>query len=154
VADRSIKTLENSKTDVIVAGAISRSGTEKNAISIFDSVTYLRQEDYVRYSQACVTANLCMRRETFLSVGPFDERFHEAACEDWEWSTRARRRAIPIVFDRLAIVDHPCMDHWRQLRRKAERLGRGELLLRRMTDRRIRRALWHYGQDKFGSSGS
>src|SRR3712207_7180803 len=46
-----------------------------------------------RSSGACVSANLFMRREIFLAVGPFDESFPEAACEDWERSLRARRRS-------------------------------------------------------------
>jgi predicted amidohydrolase len=130
--------LEKTGGQAIVAGAISRSGVEANAISRFDSASYLRQEDYVRYLGACVTANLFMRRDTFLKVGPFDERFREAACEDWEWAGRARRRSIPIVFARSAVVDHPCMNKLVQLRRKAERLARGEQMLREIVDPRAR----------------
>jgi GT2 family glycosyltransferase len=116
--------------DKIVAGAITRSGARSNWVSFFDSVNYLQQENYVRYSGACVTANLIMHRSTFERVGPFDETFHEAACEDWEWAGRARRQSIPILFDASAAVDHPCMWRLRQLKRKAQRLGRGELTLK------------------------
>lgn len=129
-----LQTLTRSGRPAIVAGAITRSGARTNWISLFDSVSYLQQEAYARHAGACVTANVVMHRSVFERVGPFDESFPEAACEDWEWSTRAGRRAIPIVFDAGAVVDHPCMDRLGQLKRKAERLARGQLVLSRKSD--------------------
>jgi GT2 family glycosyltransferase len=116
---------------VIVAGAITRSGVSRNWVSLYDRSTYLRQQQYVRSSGACVTANLVVHRDVFACVGPFDERFVEAACEDWDWSQRAHSAGVEIVFDAEAAVDHPCMARLAQLRAKAERLARGELRLRR-----------------------
>jgi predicted amidohydrolase/GT2 family glycosyltransferase len=124
-----VDALQETGSKAIIAGAISRSGARVNAISLFDSVSYLQQENYVIYSGACVTANVCMHRKTFFDVGTFDETFREAACEDWEWSIRARRRSIPIVFARSAVVDHPCMKSFQELKRKAQRLARGEVRL-------------------------
>jgi len=118
----------------IVAGAITRSGARKNWVSLFDSVSYLQQENYVQYSRCFVTANLVMSRSAFRNVGQFNEQFHEAACEDWEWAARARQLNIPLLFGKHAIVDHPCMDKLSQLKRKAKRLGRGELMLRRLNE--------------------
>lgn len=123
-----LATLARADEPVVVAGGITRSGAEAGWVSLFDSVTYLRQESYVRRSHACVTANVVMPRAVFERVGPFDEAFLEA-CEDWEWSARAQRQAVPIVFDPTAVVDHPCMSRLRDLKLKAERLGRSELLL-------------------------
>jgi GT2 family glycosyltransferase len=126
--------LRKDGADQIVAGSITRSGARHNWISFFDSVNYLQQENYVKYSGACVTANIIMHRATFERVGPFDETFYEAACEDWEWAGRARRQSVPIVFDASAAVDHPCMRRLRQLKHKAQRLGRGELMLKARTN--------------------
>jgi GT2 family glycosyltransferase len=120
----------------VVAGAITRSGASHNWVSYFDSVKYLQQENYVKYSKACVTANLIMHRTTFERVGFFDETFREGACEDWEWATRASDHSVSLVFDASALVDHPCMTTLHQLRLKAQRLGRGELILRAKTDPR------------------
>jgi predicted amidohydrolase/GT2 family glycosyltransferase len=124
-----LTTLSRAGRPAIVAGTITRSGARATWVSLFDSVSYLQQESYVRYSGACVSANVVMNRSSFERLGPFDESFREAACEDWEWSTRAGRHSIPIVFDAAAVVDHPCMERLGQLKRKAERLARGELLL-------------------------
>jgi GT2 family glycosyltransferase len=115
----------------VVAGAITRSGAEENLVSRFDSISYLRQENYVRYSKAFVTANVILHRSVFERVGGFDESFPEAAGEDWDWARRAGRLGVPIVYDEKAAIDHPCMTGVRALRAKAERLGRGEERLRR-----------------------
>ncbi len=61
-----------------------------------------------------------MPRAVFERVGPFEESVVEAACEDWEWATRARRRAAPVVFDPSAALDHPCMSRLPDLKLKAE----------------------------------
>jgi glycosyltransferase involved in cell wall biosynthesis len=129
-----LATLGRAAGPTVVAGAIGRWGARASWVSLFDSVSYLQQENYVRYSRACVTANVVMHRSTFERIGPFDESFREAACEDWEWSLRARERSVAIVFNGSAAVEHPCMERLDQLRRKAERLARGELQLRRKTD--------------------
>jgi GT2 family glycosyltransferase len=70
-------------------------------------------------------------RDVWIKVGPFDEGFPEAACEDWEWSTRATLQGVRIVYCPDAAVKHPVHCTWRELRRKARRLVRGELLLAR-----------------------
>lgn len=114
----------------VVAGAITRSGAEQNLVSRFDSVSYLRQQDYVRYSKAFVTANVTMYRSVFDRVGGFDESFPEAAGEDWDWARRAGRLGVPIVYAEKAAIDHPCLTDSTALRAKAERLGRGEARLR------------------------
>jgi glycosyltransferase involved in cell wall biosynthesis len=124
-----LATLARAGEPVVVAGNITRSGAEASWASLFDSVVFLRQESYVRRPGACVTANVVMPRAVLDRVGLFDESFVEAACEDWEWSSRARRQAVPIVFDRSAAVDHPCVSGIHELKLKAERIGRSERLL-------------------------
>jgi succinoglycan biosynthesis protein ExoO len=118
-------------TGSIVAGTITRSRSRGSWTSLYDSVTYLQQEHYVRGVGACVTANLFVHRAVFTAIGPFDTNFDEAAFEDWEWAQRARTIGIPIVYEPGAVVDHPCMLHFVEAKRKAERLARGELLMQR-----------------------
>ncbi len=125
-----VSALQNKMDAAVVAGRIVRTGADRSWVSLFDSVSYLQQENYVRYSGACVTANVVMRRSTFERVGAFDEQFYEAACEDWEWSGRARQAQVTIMYDAFAIVEHPCMLRLCELRLKARRLGRGEVILR------------------------
>jgi glycosyltransferase involved in cell wall biosynthesis len=121
----------------LVAGSILRAHPPQNWISLYDTVNFLQQEQYVRHSQAFVTANLFIPRTLFELVGFFDERFEEAACEDWEWATRARRRGIPVMYDGQAAVTHPSFSKFAQLQAKVERLARGELLLKSLNGRDI-----------------
>ena len=122
-----LATMGDGASDCVVAGAIVRSGARRSWVSLYDSVTYLRQEDYVKSANACVTANLLVHRMVFERIGQFDQGFDEAAFEDWEWSLRARRAGVPIIYAAGAVVDHPCMTQMGEVRRKAERLARGEL---------------------------
>jgi GT2 family glycosyltransferase/glycosyltransferase involved in cell wall biosynthesis len=126
----------------VVAGAIVRPGADRNAVSLYDSVTYLQQERYVRGPRAFVTANLLVHRLAFERVGPFDDGFEEAAFEDWEWALRARAAGVPVVYEPAAAVEHPCMHSLAELRRKTERLARGRVVMgRKMGDAATRPAL-------------
>jgi glycosyltransferase involved in cell wall biosynthesis len=126
-----LATLRGGGAGQVVAGGIARSGARRSLVALYDSIAYLRQEQYVRYSDGCVTANVFVHRATFAQIGPFDTAFGEAAAEDWEWALRARRAGFAISYAEDAVVDHPCMSLLAELKRKAERLARGELTLRR-----------------------
>ena len=129
-----VDALRKAGQEAVVAGAITRSGADRNLVSRFDALSYLRQESYVRYSKALVTANMITHRSVFELVGGFDESFPEAAGEDWDWAWRAGQRGVRIVYDEKAAIDHPCMTDAHALRAKAERLGRGEARLRQKHD--------------------
>jgi GT2 family glycosyltransferase len=133
-----LRTMRQGGAAHVIAGAITRSGERDGLVSLYDSVTFLRQEAYVKGSGAFVTANLVVHRAVFERVGPFDPRFDLAAFEDWDWALRARRAGIPIRYAPAAVVDHPCMTRLAQLKAKAERLARGEVIYRRKHGRRPR----------------
>jgi GT2 family glycosyltransferase len=137
--DAAVTALHGAASGSIVAGMVTRSRVRNNAISLYDSVTFLQQEAYVKWSHAFVTANLVVPRSVFDRIGPFDQMFSEAAFEDWDWALRARRANIPIHYEPTAVVDHPCMAEFRQLKAKMERLSRGEILFRRKYGRMMRR---------------
>jgi cellulose synthase/poly-beta-1,6-N-acetylglucosamine synthase-like glycosyltransferase len=130
-----VKTLRR-RRGAVIAGRIRRTEKPFNWVSLYDSLTYLQQEFYVRYCRACVTANIITERDTFERIGPFDERFTEAACEDWEWSTRATSKGIQLLYEASAVVLHPHLRNFRQLRSKAERIGRGEAIFSRVNGKR------------------
>jgi GT2 family glycosyltransferase len=129
--------LRTEARDSVVAGAISRSNARRNWVSRYDSLVFLKQEDYVTNGAGCVTANVVVHRSVFERIGPFNERFTEAAGEDSEWAMRAQRAGIRIRYGRGAIVDHPCMERPIDLARKARRLARGDLLMQRVTGQAI-----------------
>jgi GT2 family glycosyltransferase/predicted amidohydrolase len=123
----------------VVAGSIARTSGRSNRIGLFDRATFLQQEAYVRRFQAFFTANCFVPRAVFERVGPFDERFKEAAYEDREWALRAGRQSVSVVYDPGAAVTIPCLETWAALRAKVELLTRGEFVLKKMTRPRLPR---------------
>jgi GT2 family glycosyltransferase len=142
--------------DSVIAGAITRSGARANMVSLYDSVTFLRQEAYVRWSHALVTANLVVHRSVFQRVGDFDPAFNQAAFEDWDWSLRAGRAGMTIRYAPCAAIDHPCMCGFGQLKAKVTRLARGEIIFRRKYRRRAPRPalavmIWDHARRAWGA---
>jgi GT2 family glycosyltransferase len=105
------------------------------AVRSYEALAYHDQKGYVEHCKACTTGGMLVSKHSWLKVGPFDEHFPEAACEDWEWSTRASAQGLPIIFATNAVVRHPVHVSWPQLRHKARRQARGELLLARKRSR-------------------
>lgn len=115
----------------VLAGHIEHSfssGAKRTAAEAYDSVTFLQQQRYVEDHQACVTANMFVYREHFWRVGAFDEEFGEPAGEDWEWAERARRAGTTFRYSSTTQVFHPALRTVRDLRKKLERVLRGNFL--------------------------
>lgn len=104
-------------------------------VKLYEALAYHDQKGYVEECQACITGGMFIPKDVWIRVGPFDEDFSEAACEDWEWSTRATSQGVPILYAPLAVVSHPVHSGWGELRTKARRLVRGEFLLARKRNR-------------------
>jgi O-antigen biosynthesis protein len=72
---------------------------------------YLREVDY------CSGASLLVRRNVFLEVGGFDEKFAPAYCEDADLSFRLRLKGLQTVYQpRSEIVHFEGASHGRDLR--------------------------------------
>lgn len=68
--------------------------------------------------------NLSCRRRVWDRVGPFDERYPFPACEDSDWSTRARLAGYRLQFEPRAVVSHhPARSSLRHLWQHAVRFG-------------------------------
>lgn len=52
------------------------------------------------------TLNFALARDVFVHVGGFDETFHGAAGEDWDFCDRLRRAGYRIAFEPGSVVDH------------------------------------------------
>ncbi len=132
--EKAVQAAEVKNLECVIACNIkpSRSGSGKPAVEWYEALEYHNQKGYVEACQACITGAMIVPRRVWLSVGPFNEAFSEAACEDWEWSTRASSYGVPIIYAAEAIVTHPVHTSWYELREKANRLARGELRLARM----------------------
>ncbi len=96
--------------------------SERRLAELVDASRFLRQDRYVREGFGA-TANLFVRREVFDAVGPFDARLSSGG--DYEHGRRATRAGFPIVLAEDAVVVHPCRSTFRELFKKAERVGFG-----------------------------
>lgn len=91
--------------------------------AMVDVVHHLDQRRYVEDQGCAVTANLLTTHEVVRRVGPFDERLLSSG--DFEWTTRARRAGVPLVYASDVMVVHLPRISARELLRKSIRVARG-----------------------------
>jgi tetratricopeptide (TPR) repeat protein len=89
--EKAVAAVERSGLTSIVACHIKSRLSNSGSVGVqwYQAITFHQQQAYVEISKACITAALIVPRAVWCETGPFDEDFPEAACEDWEWSTRA-----------------------------------------------------------------
>jgi GT2 family glycosyltransferase len=131
--EKAVAAAEAENNNCVVACNIQPRVPKSGALSVcrYEALMYHAQKHYVQKEQACITGGMIVPVYVWLKVGPFDEDFPEAACEDWEWSTRASSLGFRIIYAEDAVVSHPVHRSWRELREKSHRLARGELRLAR-----------------------
>ena len=104
-----VDALRKAGPDAVVAGAITRSGADRNLVSRFDALSYLRQKSYVRYSKALVTANM-ITHTVRVRPGRWVRRvLPRGRRRGLGLGWRAGQRRGAIVYDEKAAIDHPCM---------------------------------------------
>lgn len=87
-------------------------------VEAFEQIFAFRQRDYVEKKRFSATANLFVRREAMLAVGPFTN----GLSEDVDWCRRAVALGFHLAFNPKSIVSHPARRDWSELIRKWERL--------------------------------
>jgi GT2 family glycosyltransferase len=135
--EKAVELARKEKLKSVVACNVKPWGPQWGSAGVkwYQALVYHNQKGFVETAQACITGGMLVPRNIWVSVGQFDEGFPDAACEDWEWSTRASSQGVRIVYAPLAVVSHPVHTKWQDLRIKARRLVRGELLLARKRGR-------------------
>jgi len=96
---------------------------------LWDSLNFLRQENYVRDQGWAATANMVTFRSTFNVVGEFDQRLKSGG--DRDWGERASRAGVKALYCAESVVRHPARPRMRELHLKARRVSRGDVELRR-----------------------
>lgn len=131
--EQGVATVEQHNLNCVVACNIKPGLNHQGSAGVrwYEAITFHEQKHYVEKEKACITGGMFVPKQVWLSVGPFDEDFPEAACEDWDWSTRASGSGVPITYAAAAVVTHPVHCSWSELRAKSLRLARGEILLAR-----------------------
>ena len=87
-------------------------------VEAFERVFAFQQRDYIENKRFSATANLFVRREAALAIGPFTN----GLSEDVDWCRRAAALGFHLAFNPKSIVAHPARRDWSELIRKWERL--------------------------------
>jgi glycosyltransferase involved in cell wall biosynthesis len=103
-------------------------GPAPTLAAMVDVIHHLDQQRYVEEYGSAVTANLVTERSVFDRVGPFHEGLRSSG--DVEWTTRAVRAGIPLVYAPEVVVTHHPRTRARQLLRKSSRVAQGGSALR------------------------
>lgn len=85
------------------------------------------------------TSNLGMRRDVFMGLGGFDERFRTAAAEDRDFCDRAHAGGHSLVMEETAVVHHFHDLDARSFLSQAASYGRGEVTYRALCAERGQR---------------
>lgn len=102
-----VKALSREPRPDIIGGRVEVVGREAQALGIFETyqvVNGFYPEAGIREGRG-TTANLMTRRALFEEIGPFRSEFQSGA--DAEWTLRAVKRGLTLVYAPEPIVQHP-----------------------------------------------
>lgn len=111
----------------LVGGGIKftfRSNYHPNIFELYDSLTGLDQEHYIKNKQFSVTANLFTFRHVFVEVGLFNTMARSTS--DMEWGQRVAAKGYRLLYGPDALVYHPARATWAMLLRKILRVAGGQ----------------------------
>jgi len=117
-------------------------GDRPNPVEYVDSLSYLRQWEYVTQEHYAAGANLFTWRKVFDEAGLFDERLLNLG--DKEWGQRVHATQWEIVFAEQAVVWHPARATLGALMAKARRQTRANHRIAELKGERLRGAIGRF----------
>jgi GT2 family glycosyltransferase len=113
----------------LIGGAIQFcfQGKHPTGVEYIDSLSYLRQQDYVMQEHYAASANLFVHRSVFEAVGRFDQRLINLG--DKEFCQRADAAGFRVAYCPNAMVWHPARTTLQALLHKARRQARASVKL-------------------------
>jgi glycosyltransferase involved in cell wall biosynthesis len=110
------------KPGTIISGEVEIQVTDKKNIwEVFDSFAHLNNKENASVGKIA-TANLIVRKEDYLSIGFFEERFSGG---DHDWSLRAKRKGFEIIYNEEVKVLHPSRKLYQEIINKSKRMAYG-----------------------------
>lgn len=117
-----LKIIRNSiRTGEVIAGKIYLDNIDNGLWETFDQIAHLNSEKNA-INNCVATANMAVTKHDFLKVGLFEERFSGG---DYEWSQRAVKNGLNILFIPEAMVHHPTRKSFEQILKKEQRIAFG-----------------------------
>jgi glycosyltransferase involved in cell wall biosynthesis len=98
-------------------------GSKPNPAELFESIYAFQQESNAK-NGVSVTANMFSRKNTFDSVGPFNDKMLSGG--DIEWATRAKAKGHLIQYSAETIVKHPARKDLKMMAKKSRRVASGK----------------------------
>ncbi|MFW6030034.1 MAG: glycosyltransferase [Halanaerobiales bacterium] len=122
------------RDDLIISGNIELFlDDKKNIWENFDKIVHMRNDLRIKNKQIA-TANMAVRKKTFLKIGFFSE---VKSGGDFSWAEKAASLNIVIFYKQNIIVFHPSRKSYQEIRKKLNRLAYGEGQLYRESDKSI-----------------
>lgn len=114
--------INKSNKSKVISGEVEIQVLDKHNIwEVFDSFAHLNNKENAPKGKVA-TANLIVTRVDFLRVGYFEERFSGG---DHDWSLRAKKNGLEILYDESIKVLHPSRDSFFQILNKSKRMAFG-----------------------------
>jgi glycosyltransferase involved in cell wall biosynthesis len=121
-----IKALKKIQFDGLVGGKVIFTFQKKdnpNLIELYDSITHLKNKEYVEKDNFAVTGNMFTSKAVFDEVGLFDDELKSGG--DREWGERVSRANKSVVFADKALNYHHARSSIKQLITKTRRVISG-----------------------------
>ncbi len=126
--ERMVEAVLSSSCDAVAGSIELFVSSQPTVTEKYEQLFAFPQEHYVRQLHFGVTANLCVKRAVFDSVGLFSEVLQSGG--DNEWGNRLYRNGGSLCFEKRAVVRHPARKSWREIKRKLRRTVQGYCSLR------------------------
>lgn len=110
----------------LVAGKVEffyQDPSQPTSVELYDSVTFLDQEKYVREHQYGATANMFTWKQVMDAVGEFNASLKSGG--DKEWGKRVARSGYDLVYGENASIAHPARHSLKEISQKIARTRMG-----------------------------
>lgn len=106
-----------------LGGAISifcQNDSNKTPAELYDVIFAFQQKKAINKVGYSVTANLLVRRSSFMEVGAFNDSLYSGG--DHEWNIRANEKGLSLIYAPDVIVNHPARKTIEDLEKKVRRV--------------------------------
>lgn len=94
-------------------------------VELFDSVTFLQQERYVKEFGWSTTSNMFAFKHVFDDVGLFNHQLKSGG--DAEWGKRVVAKGYSFAYAENSVILHPARHSWQQVYKKLKRVSGGSV---------------------------
>ena len=120
--EEGVKALTSQSADLVGGKVDFMYSKRRTTAELYDSVTFMQIESYIKDSNVAATANLFVKSLLFDEIGMFPESVKSGG--DIQWTSRATSNGFSLVYAPEARVKHPTR-RLKPLLKKQYRVGKG-----------------------------